>query len=283
MRRVACPGGEVEEEGHLCIDSSQVPEEIDGAVGKVGTQVVPILPGARRPDAVVVVVERGHELVRLSAVEPVPAVEPATQGPRDARGGHVGLVLRAQVPFPDGIGGVPVRPEDLGEEAILPGWPAPIPREADRQVGDATHTAAVVVPAREETGSSRRAQRRGVEVREPDSLGGHSVDHRSLDVGPVAAELCEAHVIENDQHDIGRAFRRSGDGRPPRLRCAPVVADPSAEHGLCHDEHPRDPRMPDESIAPTADGMWSTAEPVTFSFAPARTITRTQVLLLSYY
>ena len=61
--------------------------ELDGPVGQVGAQVVALLDRARRADRVVVVVEGGHELVGLAAVEPVPAVEapaerPAVRGAR---------------------------------------------------------------------------------------------------------------------------------------------------------------------------------------------------------
>ena len=116
------------------------------------------------------------------------------------------------MPLPDCKGRVPVRPEDLGEEAVRPGWPAPVPGETDRQVGNPAHATAMVIPAREETGSSWRTQRRRVEVREPDSLGSHTVDHGSVDVGSVAPELREPHVVEYDQHDVGRTLRRHGTG-----------------------------------------------------------------------
>ena len=56
--RVAGARGEVEEERQLVVDGAQVAQELDGAVGQVGAQVVALLDGARRPHAVVVVVER---------------------------------------------------------------------------------------------------------------------------------------------------------------------------------------------------------------------------------
>ena len=78
----------------------------------------------------VVLEERGHELVGLAAVEAVPAVEPAGQRPCGARRGHVGLVLGAQVPLADGVGGIALLAQDLGEVAVLPGRPAPVARVA---------------------------------------------------------------------------------------------------------------------------------------------------------
>ena len=150
--------------GSSVVDGPQVAEELDGAVGQVGAEVVALLDGSRRPDAVVVVVERGHELVRLAAVEAVPAVEAAAERPGRPRGGHVGLVLGAQVPLPDGVGGVPVGSQDLGEEAVLAGRPAPVAGKADGQVGHPAHAAAVMVAARQQAGPGGRAQRGGVEV-----------------------------------------------------------------------------------------------------------------------
>ena len=52
VRRMAGPGGEVEEEGQLVVDGAQVAQELDGPVGQVGAEVVPVArpnaAGARR-------------------------------------------------------------------------------------------------------------------------------------------------------------------------------------------------------------------------------------------
>ena len=164
----------------------------------------------------------------LSPVESVPPVEAATEGPGPATR-HVGLLLGAQVPLAHGIGGVAVGPEDLGQEAVLTGRPAPVPGEPGGQVGDAAHAAAMVVPPREQTGAGRGAEGRRVEVGEPDAVGGQAVDDGGVDVGPVAAELGEPHVVEHDEQHIGRAVGRRGLRWPPRFRGAPVVTDRPAE------------------------------------------------------
>ncbi len=235
--RVTGARAEVEEERLLVIDGAQVGQELDGPVGEVGAQVVAVLDGARRSDGVVVVVEGGNELMGLTAVEPVPAVEPACQRPGRARRGHVRLVLGAQVPLADGIGGVPVRSEDLREEAVLPRRPAPIPGKTARQVGHAAHPAAVMVPPRDQAGACGRAECGRVEIAEPDAVVGQGVDPRRVDVGSVATELRESHVVQHDEHDVGRALRRRRYRRPPRLRVAPVIADLAAKfHCLLH--HP---------------------------------------------
>ena len=232
-------GAEVQEERHVGIGGAQVAQELDGAVGQVRAEVVAVFDRSRRSHAVVVVVEGGRELVPLPAVEPVPAVEPPAERPRRARGGHVRLVVGAQVPFPDGVGRVAVGSEDLREEAVLPGRFAPVAGIARRQIGDTAHAAAVVVPAREEARTGGGAQRRGVEIGQPDPIGGHPVDDRSVHVGPVTAELREPHVIEDDQDDVRCAVGRCGDRRPPWLRRSPVVADLPPELDSGHRRPPR--------------------------------------------
>ena len=145
-------------------------------VGQVLGQVVAILHRRGRPDRVVVVVQGGHELVGLAAVEAVPAVEAPGQRPGGARRGHVRLVLGGQVPLADGVGRVAGRAQDLGQVAVLPRRLAPVAGIADRQVGHPAHAAAMVVAAGQQAGPGRRAQRRRVEVREPDAAGGQAVD-----------------------------------------------------------------------------------------------------------
>ena len=130
VRRVARAGREVAEERLLVVDRAQVGEELDRAVGEVGAQVVAVLVGARREHRVVVVVERRRELVRLAAVEPVPAVEAAAERPARARPGHVHLVFGREVPLADRVGRVAVRAQDLGQEAVLAGDHPPVAGKA---------------------------------------------------------------------------------------------------------------------------------------------------------
>ena len=237
---MAGAGAEVQEERLLVVDRAQVGQVLNGPVGQVGAEVVAVLDGSRRSDGVVVVVEGRDELVRFAAVKPVPAIESAGQRPRRARRRHVRLVFGAQVPLADGVGGVPVRSQDLRQEAVLARRPAPVPREARGQVGNAAHAAAVMVPARDQAGARGRAERRRVEVAEPEAIGGQGVDLWRVDVGAVAAELREAHVVEHDDDDVRRAVRWRRDRGPPRLRVAPVVADlPVKLHFFLTTHNPR--------------------------------------------
>ena len=177
----------------------------------------PLVERARRAYGVVVVVERGYELVGFTAVEAVPAVEAAPEGPCRPRVRHVGLALGAQVPLPHRIGGVAGGPQHLGEEAVLAGRSSPVTGESGGQVGHSAHAAPMVVPPGEQAGSRRRAQSGGVEVGQSHTLGSDGVDEGGLDVGPVAAKLSESDVVEHDEHHVGCIFRWGRQGRPPRL------------------------------------------------------------------
>ena len=151
----------------------------------------------------VVVVERGDELVRLAAVEAVPAVEAAAERPGRPRVGHVGLALRAEVPLPHGVRRVPGGAEDLGEEAVLAGRAAPVPREARGEVGHPAHATAVMVPAREQAGPGGRAQCGGVEVGQPRPL--RRPDRRS----PASRCRTRSTRAGRSRRRRGRSARRS--------------------------------------------------------------------------
>ena len=249
VRRVARPRAEVEKKRPIDVNGAQITEIGDSSVGQVGAQVVALLDRAGRQDRMVVVVEGGDELVGLAAMEPIPAVEAAGEGPRMARGGHVRLVVGCEMPFADRVGGVALSPQDLREEAVLTGDLTVVAGIAHGQIGHSAEAVAVVVASREQAGPRGRAQRGGVEVGEPEATLGQAVDRRSGDVGAVAAQLGEAHVVEHDEQDIGGALGRAGHFRPPRCRLPPVVADHALER-LCLHSPSRFPRTSGEVIAP---------------------------------
>jgi hypothetical protein len=110
---MARPCAEVEEEPPVGVDGAQVGEKLDGTVGQIGTQVIALVDRTWWTHSVIVVVQRGDELVRLATVEAVPAVEAAPERPRGTRTGHVGLVIGSEMPFAHGVGRVAVRPQHL--------------------------------------------------------------------------------------------------------------------------------------------------------------------------
>ena len=225
--RVAGTRAEIQEERLVLVDHPQVGHELDGPVGQVGAQVV--VGTGRRGHGVVVVVEGGHELVGLAAVEPVPAVEAPRERPGPPGRPHVGLVVGGEVPLAHGVGGVAGRPQDLGEEGALGGDLPEVAGIAHGQVGHPPHGVGVVVAAGQQTRPGRRAQGGRAEVGQAHPAVGQGVEPRRVDVRAVTAELGEAHVVEDDQHHVGRAGRRLGLGWPPGLRVSPVAADHPAE------------------------------------------------------
>ncbi len=229
VRRVAGTGAEVEEERLRAVDVAEVTEVLDGAVGEVLTEVVALLHRLRRLDGVVVAVQRRHVLVGLAAVEPVPPVEPAPEGPTAAVRGHVRLVVGREVPLPHRQRGVALRPQDLREEPVLERDLARVARVAHREVGDPAHPVAVVVHARQQARARRRAERGGVEVRQAHARRRERVDVRRVDLGAVAAELREADVVQHDQQHVGRTVGRLHALGPSRGRVAPVPADDPGE------------------------------------------------------
>ena len=236
------PVAKYRKKGMRVVDRPEVAQELDGPVGQICAQVIALLDRSGRPHAVVVVVETRDELVGLAPVESIPAVEASAERPRRPRGGHVGLLLGAEVPLPHGVGGVAVGPEDLGDEAVLPWRAAPVAGKTRGQIRHPSHAAAVMIASRQQARPGGGAQRSGVEVGEADPVVRQAVDDGGFDVGAVTAQLGEADVVEHDQHDVGRVLGWSRTGRPPGLRVAPVVADLALEldPGHCHHPHTLD-------------------------------------------
>src|SRR5437879_668752 len=93
----------------------------------------PIGPARPWRARVVVLVERGDELVGLATVEAGPALEAASARPGVARRGHVRLVLGGEVPLAHCARHVAVGAEDLGQEAVATRDATPVAGEADRE------------------------------------------------------------------------------------------------------------------------------------------------------
>src|SRR5258706_8011584 len=85
-----------------------------------------------------------------------------------------------------------------------------------RQLRDDAVPGDVMVAAREQRGACRRAQCGRMEARVAQALRGQLVDIRRRHATPERTELSEARVIEQDQHHVRRAFRRTNDARKRR-------------------------------------------------------------------
>ncbi len=214
--RVHGAEGQVGEERPVGADGRGVVDEAQGVVDQILAQVVPLGGSARRLDAVVVVDQLGIELVGLALEEPVVPVEPALARPLVVGAGGRRVLHAAQVPLAEGEGGVALLSEHLGHGGGVVGDVAPHVGVAAVEVGEGPHPDGVVVPAGEQRRPGRGAQGGDVEVRVAQTSRGQTVDVRRGELGSVAAEVGEAGVVEQDDHDVRCRVARMRGGGPPR-------------------------------------------------------------------
>ncbi len=124
MRGVRAARRVVQEHRAVRGDRLDVVEVLDGPVGDVDAEVVPLLRGGRSLNRVVVVHQVRVPLVGLPAEEAVEAFEATADRPVPFGGRRVHLVLGAQVPLSDHRGGIAVLDQNLGEGGTF-GWDVP--------------------------------------------------------------------------------------------------------------------------------------------------------------
>ena len=232
--------GEVEEEGSVGIVSAKRLEIADRLVGDVVGEVVAVGVGVDVDGRVV-----PDQVVRLMQVRPpfehaVEAFEPALErpGPPRCPGMHDGVP--GEVPLAHGVGRVAGGEQPLGQRldggADLHG-PTGKARIEVRHAGEAG-------PMRVEAGLDgrprRRAERRGVVVREPHAARGQPIQRGRGDLRPERTDVAEAHVVEQDQHHVGAARGRPCGLRPPRRRFGHRAAH-RAEEARLTTRHGRNP------------------------------------------
>ena len=209
---VARTQAEPDQERSVGLVAAQLAHPGDRLVGQILTQVVALVGRAGRVDVGVVADQLRRPMVGVAAEEPVVALEALAQRPVLERTRRGALVAWGEVPLADREGGVALVAQDLGERAGLVGDAGRVAGEVHRQVGQHADADAVVVATGEQAGARRRAHRGRVEVGEAHPPVGQLVDRRGGDVGAVAAQLCEADVVEHDHHHVGRAGTVRGRG-----------------------------------------------------------------------
>ena len=213
----------VGEERTVGADALRVGQHREQLVDQVFRHVVAVLGLGGRLDRVVVAHQLGVELVGLALEEAVEAVEAAAERPLVERTGGRALFHRGEVPLADAERGVARLAQHLGDRGGVVADVAELVRESGAEVRHGTHPDGVLRAPGQQRRSGRRAQRRHVEVRELQAVGGERVDVRRVDVGAVAAELGEPGVVEQHQHDVGRVgagvWRLRRTTAPSRRRC----------------------------------------------------------------
>ena len=178
----------------------------DRLVDQVLAEVVTLLGRARRLHLVVVVHQVRIPLAGVTAQEAVEALEAAPQRPPVERARARLLVARRQVVLPDHERAVTVLQEHLGQEAVLERDHAVVPGITARQLGDGGHRVAVMVAARQDARTARRAQRRRVHVAVPQAVRRERIETGRLDRAAVTAQLAEPRVIQHDEQHIRRTL-----------------------------------------------------------------------------
>ena len=205
VRGVRRAGGVPEQERAIRVVEAQVAQLGDGLVGQVGVEVVALLGGGRRLDVVLVADQVGGPLVGLAVEEAVVALEPEPGRPHVERAvGPLVAGVRCHLPMAVGRRS-PGRAGSAADGAGAVGDLARVARVVDGHVGQHAHADPVVVAPGEQAGPGGRAHGGGVEVGEAQAPCGQPVEVRGVEVGPVAAQLGEAEVVEHDDHDVRRA------------------------------------------------------------------------------
>ena len=198
------------------VDLLDVGNELHRLADQVLAEVVTLLGRARRLHRVVVVHQVRIPLTGVTAQEPVETLEAAPQRPPVERARARLLVARRQVVLPDQERAVTMLHEHLGQEAVLERDHPVVPGIAARQLGDGGHRVAVMVTARQDARTARRAQRRRVHVAVPQAVRRERIETGRRDRAAVTAQLPEPGVIQYDEHHIRRALPGAPWGRPRR-------------------------------------------------------------------
>jgi len=205
---------EVQEERPIGSALLLVAQVADGLVGEVLGEVVAVVGVAGRVDELVVAHEEvGGPLVGVGPEEAVVVLEPETGGPAVERPRRGHLPPGREVPLPDREGvvaGVAQQARDGGRGAREVGGVA---GELHRHLGHEAHADRVVVAPGEQAGPGRRAEGGDVEPLVAQTARREPVDVGRGDVGPEAAQLCEAGVVEQDHQNVRSRRRRVGHER----------------------------------------------------------------------
>ena len=231
MRRMTGTGTDIGEPRLVGRDHLRVADEFDCLVGDVLRQVVAVLGQTGRCDGVIVVDEFGIPLVGLAAHEAVEPFESPRQRPMSFGGGEIGLLQRSQMPLADAIGVVAVFGEDFRQQRGVVRDASVAAREPVGELLDGRHADGGGVASGQQRRPGRRAQRGGVELREPDTALGDAAHRRHLHQTTEAVPGRDAGVVPHEIENVGRTFRRRrrGIGTPVGFRIPDVEFDPAVE------------------------------------------------------
>ena len=181
----------------------------DGAVREVFRQRIALLGRLGRLHGRCALIEPGKVLVRLAADEAVEMLEARTGRPlverphgRDFPIGHfVALAeLRRRIA---------VELQDLGQRRFFLGPDAVVARRRRRHLGDRAHADGVMVSTGEKRLARRRAQSGRVEPIVLQPIGRKAFGGGRVARAAKGARGAEADIVEENDQDVRRAFRRA--------------------------------------------------------------------------
>ena len=213
MRSMAAAGRVVGEERLASVLRADSVEPLDGAVGHGVREVVRIVfvvERFRRPDDLLVLGQARVPLARAAAEDPVEVVEAPAVRPTVERSCRALLPVRCEVPLAERGRAVAVVSEDPWQRRAIPRKDRGIAGEPTRELTDRAEPHRVVVPAGEERGTRRGAQRRHVEPVVAQPALGHPCVVRRLDRAPEGAGIAEPGVVDQHEQDVRRPLRRGG-------------------------------------------------------------------------
>ncbi len=114
------------------------------------------------------------------------------------------LVRRCDMPLAERTGGVSVLTKDLHERCRLLRNDAVITRKCTGAFGNVAHVHRMVVATGEHCCTSRRTQRRGVELIETQTIRRNTIECRSGNRSPERAAGSKADVVKKYQDDVWR-------------------------------------------------------------------------------
>ena len=207
VRRARC---EVHEERLVGHERLLLARPLDRLVGHVLGEVVALLGRLLRLDRRRALVDRRVVLIRLTTDESVEVLKAATAGrPCIERPHRARLPDRHLVALAELRRRVAVQQQRLRQRRTRVGADGAVAGRRRRELCDDTHPDRVVVATREERGSGRRAESRGVEAVVFQSACGEPLGGRRRTRPAERARSGEADVVEQDDEHVRCTRRRT--------------------------------------------------------------------------
>ena len=229
--------GHLQEKGSLGLKRLLCADIGAGPVGQVVHHIIVVGPwGLHRRHPVEQLA--GREKVRRMALEPVGAFEPAVGRPVVIGAVGAGRMAAVHMPFADQHRVPAGIAQYLGDGRRFVRQVAPIAGIARVHVGQPAHPRRMVVEPGQEGRACRAAHGGGAEVRIAKPARRQRIDVGRRDFRTVAAEIGEAHIIQDDRHHIRRARLPILLGHVDRAAVGKAFADLGrpVRHGLGRDE-----------------------------------------------